>query len=219
MPTWGSREPRQIDTRAFGRPLSGCEVRIVDNEDMPVPSDTPGELTLRMAGNNPRHCLFSGYLKDDTATEIAWRGGWFHTGDTVIQSADGVLTFVDRTKNIIRRSGENIAAAEIEAVLQSHDRIAQAAVIAVTDELRQEEVMACIILMETISFDLTTAIELQDYCLSEMAYYKAPAFFLFVDTLPVTNTQKVSKVRIFPPEVDPRNVDGCLDLRERKRRS
>jgi len=219
MPTWGSREPRQIDTRAFGRPLSGCEVRIVDNEEMPVPSDTPGELTLRMTGNNPRHRLFSGYLKDDTATEIAWRGGWFHTGDTVTQSADGVLTFVDRTKNIIRRSGENIAAAEIEAILQSHDYVAQAAVIAVADELRQEEVMACIILMEAISPDLTTATKLQEYCLGEMAYYKAPAFFLFVDTLPVTNTQKVSKVRIFPPEVDPRNVDGCLDLRERKRRN
>ena len=219
MPTWGSREPRQIDTRAFGRPLSDCEVRIVDTDDKEVPSGTPGELTLRMTGNNPRRCLFSGYLKDDAATEFAWRGGWFHTGDTVSRSADDVLTFVDRTKNIIRRSGENIAAAEIEAVLQSHNCIAQAAVIGVADELRQEEVMACIILKETISPDITTAIELQDYCLGELAYYKAPAYFLFVNTLPVTNTQKVSKVRIFPPEVDPRGVDGCLDLRERKRRN
>ena len=145
MPTWSSAEPRRADTRAFGRPLSGCEVRVVDDEDREVPPETPGELTLRMIGDDPRRGLFSGYLKDAQATAEAWRGGWFHTGDVVTQAADGMLCFVDRKKNIIRRSGENIAAAEVEAVLQADGRVAQAAVIAVPDELRQEEVMACIV--------------------------------------------------------------------------
>ena len=93
MPTWASVEPRQTDTRAFGRPLSGCEVRVVDDEDREVPPDVPGELTLRMTGGDPRRGLFSGYLKDPAATEEAWRGGWFHTGDVVTRAADGMLCF------------------------------------------------------------------------------------------------------------------------------
>ena len=217
MPTWASVEPRQTDTRAVGRSLSGCEVRVVDDEDREVPPDVPGELTLRMTGGDPRRGLFSGYLKDPAATEEAWRGGWFHTGDVVTQAADGMLCFVDRKKNIIRRSGENIAAAEVEAVLQADERVAQAAVIAVPDELRQEEVMACIVPAPGAGADRDAADALQDLCLERLAYYKAPGYLLFLDTLPVTSTQKVQKVRLFPADTDPRQAAGCHDLRDRKR--
>ena len=217
MPTWASMEPRQTDTRAFGRPLSGCEVRVVDDEEREVPPGTPGELTLRMTGDDPQRGLFSGYLKDPDATDEAWRGGWFHTGDVVTRAADGMLRFVDRKKNIIRRSGENIAAAEVEAVLQADARAAQAAVIAVPDELRQEEVMACIVPAPGAGADLDAAKALQDLCLQRLSYYKAPGYLLFVDTLPVTSTQKVRKVSLFPADTDPRTLAGCHDLRERKR--
>ena len=217
MPTWASVEPRRTDTRAFGRPLSGCEVRVVDDEDREVPPDVPGELTLRMSGDDPMLGLFSGYLKDAQATAEAWRGGWFHTGDIVTQAADGMLCFVDRKKNIIRRSGENIAAAEVEAVLQADARVAQAAVIAVADALRQEEVMACIVAAPGAGRDRAAAMALQGLCLERLAYYKAPGYLLFLDTLPVTSTQKVQKVRLFPADTDPRQVAGCHDLRERKR--
>ena len=217
MPTWASVEPRQTDTRAFGRPLSGCEVRVVDDDDRAVPPGVPGEFTLRMTGDDPRRGLFSGYLKDPAATDEAWRGGWFHTGDVVTQAADGMLCFVDRKKNIIRRSGENIAAAEVEAVLQADGRVAQAAVIAVPDELRQEEVMACIVPAPGAGADRGTAEALQDMCLERLAYYKAPGYLLFLDTLPVTSTQKVQKVKLFPDGTDPRRVAGCHDLRARKR--
>ena len=217
MPTWASVEPRHIDTRAFGRPLSGCKVRVVDDEDREVPPDVPGELTLRMTGANPRRGLFSGYLKDPAATEEAWRGGWFHTGDVVIQAADGMLCFVDRKKNIIRRSGENIAAAEVEAVLQADARVVQAAVIAVPDDLRQEEVMACIVPEPGGAAERDAAEALQDLCLERLAYYKAPGYLLFLDALPVTSTQKVQKVKLFPDGTDPRAVAGCHDLRARKR--
>ena len=90
-----------------------------------------GELVVRHSAETPRHGFFSGYLKNEAATEEAWRGGWFHTGDVVRQDASGMLFFVDRKKHIIRRAGENIAAAEIEAVLQAHDAVAQVAVLAV----------------------------------------------------------------------------------------
>jgi len=213
-------EPRQIDTRAFGRPHGGFEARVVDDADREVPRGTAGELLVRWGGaEGPRHGFFSGYLKDARATEEAWRGGWFHTGDTVRQTADGVLVFVDRKKNIIRRSGENVAAAEVEAVLQAHEAVAQVAVLAVPDELREEEVMACVVPMPDAAPDAALADRLMDWCLERLAYFKAPGWILFVESLPTTGTQKVQKTQIFPRGEDPRRRAGALDLRGRKKRS
>jgi acyl-CoA synthetase (AMP-forming)/AMP-acid ligase II len=211
-------EPRQITTRAFGRPAGLFEARVVDGEDREVPRGTEGELVVRWAGADPRHGFFSGYLKDPRATEEAWRGGWFHTGDVVRQQPDGMLVFVDRKKNIIRRSGENIAAAEVEAVLQAHDAVAQVAVVAVPDELREEEVMACVVPMPGAAPAAALAERLAEWCAERLAYYKAPGWVLFVEALPTTGTQKVQKTRIFAAGEDPRRRPGAVDLRERKRR-
>jgi acyl-CoA synthetase (AMP-forming)/AMP-acid ligase II len=213
-------EPRQIHTRAFGRPHGGIEARVVDDADGEVPCGTEGELLVRWGGaEGPRHGFFSGYLKDAQATEEAWRGGWFHTGDTVRQNDDGMLVFVDRKKNIIRRSGENVAAAEVEAVLQAHESVAQVAVLAVPDEVREEEVMACIVPMPGAPAGAALADRLMDWCLERLAYFKAPGWVLFVDRLPTTGTQKVQKTQIFPRGEDPRDRPGGLDLRSRKKRS
>src|SRR2546430_8800255 len=134
-------------SRAFGRPGGEFEARVVDEGDREVPRGTAGELVVRCAGPDARRGFFSGYLKNPEATEEAWRGGWFHTGDVVRQAEDGMLYFVDRKKDIIRRSGENIAAAEVEAALQAHTAVAQVAVLAVPDEIREEEDMACVVPM------------------------------------------------------------------------
>ena len=131
-----SREPRHVGTRCIGFPRDDLNVQIAES----------GELLVRRAGADPRRGFFSGYLKDDKATEEAWRDGWFHTGDAVRRGPDGALHFVDRLKNIIRRAGENIAALEVEAALAGHPAIAQVAVIAVPDSVRDEEVMACVVL-------------------------------------------------------------------------
>ncbi len=214
-----SVEPRQITTRAFGRPFGGFEARVVDDHDREGARGTEGELLVRWGGpEGPRHGFFAGYLKNREATEEAWRGGWFHTGDVVRQAADGTLCFVDRKKNIIRRSGENIAAAEVEAVLQAHDAVAQVAVLAVPDELREEEVMACIVPMADATGDTALAARLFDWCHDRLAYFKAPGWILFVPSLPTTGTQKVQKTQIFPPGEDPRARPDVIDLRERKRR-
>jgi crotonobetaine/carnitine-CoA ligase len=213
------REPRQITTRAFGRPFGGFEARVVDDADREVPHGTDGELVVRWGGpEGPRHGFFAGYLKNAEATEEAWRGGWFHTGDVVRQAPDGMLYFVDRKKNIIRRSGENIAAAEVEATLQAHDAVAQVAVLAVPDELREEEVMACVVVMDGVPADAALAQRLFDWCLERLAYFKTPGWILFVPSLPTTGTQKVQKAQIFPRGEDPRARPGAIDLRERKRR-
>jgi crotonobetaine/carnitine-CoA ligase len=212
-------EPRQITTRAFGRPFGGFEAKVVDDEDHEVAAEVEGELLVRWGGaEGPRHAFFSGYLKNEEATEEAWRGGWFHTGDVVRRMADGMLVFVDRKKNIIRRSGENIAAAEVEAVLQAHDAVAQVAVLAVPDEIREEEVMACIVPMEGATVNRALAEGLVEWCLAKLAYFKAPGWVLFVDSLPTTGTQKVQKTQIVPRGEDPRRRPGAIDLRDRKKR-
>ena len=203
------REPRHVGTRCFGSPPPELEVRI---------DEKSSELLVRQKGDGPRRGFFSGYYKDAEATEHAWRDGWFHTGDAVRRGPDGQLHFVDRLKNIIRRSGENIAAAEIEAVLQAHDAVAQVAVLAVPDELREEEVMACIVPMPGQAGDARLADTLFAWAYDKLAYYKAPGWVLFLDRLPTTGTQKVQKAQIFPAGSDPRAHPGALDLRARKKR-
>jgi acyl-CoA synthetase (AMP-forming)/AMP-acid ligase II len=210
-------EPRQVGTRAFGRPVPGIDVRVVDEHDKEVPRGTPGEMVLRYSQETPRKHFYSGYLKDEAATAQAWRGGWFHTGDTVRQDDDGMLHFVDRKKNIIRRSGENIAAAEIEALLQAHPLVKQVAVLAVPDETREEEVLACIVLHDDNARE-TAADTLFAHCDAQLAYFKAPGWIYFTGTLPTTGTQKIQKHQIFPSGADPRTLAGMFDLRARKKR-
>jgi crotonobetaine/carnitine-CoA ligase len=213
-----SEEPRRVDTRAFGRPRGVLEARVADEGGREAPRGAEGELLVRSAGPDPRAGFFSGYLKDPAATEAAWRGGWFHTGDVVRQEPDGMLVFVDRRKNIIRRAGENIAAAEVEAALQAHGSVAQVAVVAVADEVREEEVLACVVLRPGAAPDRALAEGLQDWCLDRLAYYKAPGWVVFVAALPTTGTQKVQKAQLFPRGEDPRRRPDALDLRARKRR-
>lgn len=218
-----SVEPRMIDTRAVGRPGTRVgidfDIRLVDQDGRDVATGMAGELLVRRSGADPGRGMFAGYLKDEQATAAAWHGGWFHTGDVFRQDESGMLFFVDRNKNIIRRSGENIAAAEIEATLLAHDGVEEVAVFAVPDELRNEEVMACIIPSPGRASDATLAQEVFDWCFGRLAYYKAPGWILFVDSLPKTSTQKVQKRKIFSDGEDPRTRPGVLDFRSRKKKT
>jgi acyl-CoA synthetase (AMP-forming)/AMP-acid ligase II len=201
-----SREPRHVGTRCIGKPPPNLELQIVPGTE---------ELLVRQSGADPRRGFFSSYLKDDAATAEAWRDGWFHTGDCVRRGPDGSLHFVDRRKNVIRRAGENIAALEVEAALAGHPAIAQVAVIAKPDEVRDEEVMACVVLNANHSGNKETAISIQDWCLERLAYFKAPGHVAFLAELPVTSTNKVQKAKLADFALNPAD---CFDLRERKRR-
>ena len=186
-----------------------------------VPDGTPGELVIRYSAEQPRRHFFSGYLDNERATEDAWRGGWFHTGDVVVRHADGMFHFMDRRKNIIRRSGENIAAAEVEALLLTHPHVRGAAVMAVTDEVREEEVLACVVLTEDAVYQdqASVAREIFDFCHSNLAYYKAPGWMWFAAEIPTTGTQKIQKHRIFEQGMDPRTLQGIHDLRSLNKRT
>jgi crotonobetaine/carnitine-CoA ligase len=209
-------DPRQTHTRAFGRAQPPLEVLVADEHGQAVTVETPGELLVRAQGSDPRQGFFSGYLHDEQATEQAWRGGWFHTGDVVRQDTSGMLYFVDRKKDMVRRSGENISAAEVEAVLAIHPAVLRVAVLPVKDELRDEEVMAVVVPAEPGAASLSAAQDLVRYCLQELAYYKAPGWILFRHELPTTATNKIQKNLIFNAVNDP--TQGAWDCRSMKRR-
>ena len=211
-----SREPRHVGTRCIGTPRPDVEVRILDQDER---EQSQGELLVRQAGPDARCGFFSGYWKDAEATEHAWRGGWFHTGDAVRRGPDGQLHFVDRLKNIIRRSGENIAAIEVEAALADHPAVRQVAVVAAPDPVRDEEVLACIVLKENYLRDRETAISMQKHCVERLAYFKAPGYVAFVDELPVTATNKIQKARLADFASNPLASKHCFDLRDGKKRS
>ncbi|MGH1576189.1 AMP-binding protein [Planktotalea sp.] len=186
-----NREPRVIGRSSIGSPDEKVEARLVDDAGKDADQ---GELLVRAAGADPRKGFFAGYFKNEDATQEAWDGGWFHTGDIVRREADGTMYFVDRKKNVIRRSGENIAAVEVESALAKHPDIKGVAVAAVADAIRGDEVFACIIPNGAPSSDLAHAIT--HWCLTQLAYYKAPGYIAFVDELPVTATQKLQRAAL-----------------------
>ena len=184
---------RLVGQACLGRPEHDVETCLVDEDGEVVPAGVPGELLVRRSGDNPRFGFFSAYYKNPEATDEAWENGWFHTGDIVRQDADGNMFFVDRKKNVIRRSGENIAALEVESILMRHPEIEAAGVAAVPDEIRGDEVFACLKVAEPSS---TLAQDITRWCLDQMAYYKAPGYVAFVDELPLTATQKIQRAEL-----------------------
>jgi len=209
-------EPRRMHGRSIGRPLPGIAIAILDDHDQPVPAETPGELAVRRDGPDPRAGFFKGYFKEDEETEHCWRNGWFHTGDIALLDRDGRYIFVDRKKHMIRRSGQNIAAAEVEQVLLAHPAVAQVGVIPAPDGLREEEVLACVVLGPKAEPTEATARDLVAFCLERIAYFKVPGWVAFFPSLPMTSTQKLQKTKILGPGQGAEALKDCFDLRSLK---
>jgi acyl-coenzyme A synthetase/AMP-(fatty) acid ligase len=213
-----NQEPRHVGQRCFGKAPKGLAYRIVDDSGLDVAPGAAGELLVRQEGGDPRRGFFSGYYRDEGATEQAWAGGWFHTGDLVRVAGDGCFFFVDRSKNVIRRSGENIAAVEVESALQAHSDVIAAAVCPVPDEIRGEEVLAFIVLRPGVSSSLETAARLHSHCLQALAYFKSPGYIAFRRELPQTASQKLARARIKALAVRALEAGEAFDLRNLKRR-
>jgi acyl-CoA synthetase (AMP-forming)/AMP-acid ligase II len=129
-----------------------------------------GEMIFQAPG------LMRGYLNRPDATQEIFRGGWFHSGDLGRMDERGFLYFQGRTKDIIRRSGENIAAAEVENVLRSHPKVVEAAAVPSPDDLRGEEVKVFVLLAPGESSATVTPMELVGFSESRLARYKVPRF-------------------------------------------
>jgi acyl-CoA synthetase (AMP-forming)/AMP-acid ligase II len=216
--TTTARDDYTPGQRCIGRPREGMEYRIVDDAENPVTQGQPGELIVRAVGEDPRQGFFSGYLKDETATEEAWSGGWFHTGDVVYEDEKGLLYFFDRKKSIVRRSGENIAVLEVEAALSGHAAIKAVAVTPVPDDLRGEEVFAFFVNADAASDDeqLRIAEEVIRDGAERLAYHKLPGYAAFIDSLPLSSTQKLQRGEIKAMAAELVRLGKAIDLRELK---
>jgi carnitine-CoA ligase len=177
-----------IGTGCLGRPVSYRKARIVDAEDRPVPAGQDGEILLAGPG------MMDGYLDEPEATARAMRGGWFHTGDLGRMDSAGRVYHTGRIKDMIRRSGENIAAREVEEVLLAHPAVRLAAVTAVPDEIRGEEVKAYYV-TEADGGDAGPG-ALADYCRAQLAAFKVPRYWQRADDLPRTDSERVAKARL-----------------------
>lgn len=217
-----NREPRHVGTNCFGKPGGELEVRVTADDGSEAATDQPGELLVRHAGADPHYGFFQEYSNEPEATAAAWKAGWFHTGDVVRRGADGSLHFVDRKKNVIRRSGENISAIEVEGVLMRHPAVKNAAVAPTPDALRGDEIFACVVTNDALTDDEAAqrlAGELVTWCLSRLAYYKAPGYIAFVPSLPLTSTQKVQRGSLKELVAAIIGTDACIDTRAMKKRT
>jgi fatty-acyl-CoA synthase len=164
--------------------VSVGEVRVADSHLVPVPPDgrTVGEILIRS------NTVTAGYLDDEKATEEAFSGGWFHTGDLAVVHPDGYVELTDRSKDVIISGGENIASVQVEKVLAAHPGVTEAAVVAVPDPRWGERPVAFV----TTSSVPVTERELIEFVRDRLAHFKAPDRVYF-ETLPKTSTGKVQK--------------------------
>ena len=211
-------EPRHVGMCCFGKPASSVEIRLIDEAGVDVSAGQAGELLVRAAGGTPEKGFFSGYLKNPEATAQDWMGGWWHTGDVVREGEDGCLFFVDRRKNVIRRSGENIAALEVEAALSGDPSIDMSVVCAVPDEIRGDEVMALIVAPRGVLFSEEHAKAIIDRARSRLSYYKLPGYVAVVSALPLTASQKPRRADIKILGKQLLEQGACFDLRHLKKR-
>lgn len=167
-----------------GRACLHLEVQIWDNDGNPVPPGDPGEVVLR----GPK--VFAGYWRDPEATDNAFTGGWFHTGDVGVLDADGYLYIVDRLKDMIVSGGENIASSEIERVLYEHGDVVEAAVVGRPDDRWGEVPVAHVV--RRGGSEVTEG-ELIEHCRVQLAKFKVPRSVVFLDLLPRNPSGKVLK--------------------------
>jgi crotonobetaine/carnitine-CoA ligase len=165
-------------------------VQLVDADGFAVAPGTPGELVVR--AEEPS-VLMDGYWGMPAATIAAFRNQWFHTGDLLKQDEDGWFYFVGRKKDIVRRRGENISAAEVEMGVEDHPDVLECAVVGVPSDMTEEEVMACVVLRAGSTL---APMELTDWCAVRMAKFMVPRYVRVMPSLPKTPTDKVEKFRL-----------------------
>ncbi len=182
-----NRMDRPAKPGSVGLPVWGVDVRIVNEEDNEVGVGELGEIVIK------GHNIMKGYYKRPEANEIAFRHGWFHTGDIGRKDEDGYIYIVDRVKDMIIRGGFNVYPREIEEVLLMHPAISLASVIGVPHDQYGEEVKAFVVLKADAN---VTAEELIAWSKENMASYKYPRLIEFRDTLPMNATGKILKTEL-----------------------
>lgn len=207
---YGSTEAGQaLNTRydetlpdgSCGRVNDTFDVRIVDENDREVPVGEVGEIVVR-----PRKpdVMFAGYWNNPEATINSWRNLWHHMGDNGRVDKDGNFFFVDRSKDVIRRRGENISSFEMETIFNQHPDIAEAAIHAVASEFMEDDVKAAVVLQAGAKL---TGPELLKWAKSRVPRFALPRFVEFREELPKNASGRVLKFRLREEGVTPATWD------------
>lgn len=175
---------------SIGRPALGFSCRIVRDDGSDVGAEEPGEL---LVGGIPGVSLMAGYLDDPAATAEVMRDGWLATGDLVRRRDDGLVDFVGRGRDMIKRAGENVAAGEVEEALLGHPGVLDAAVIGVPDAMRDEQIVAFVVPREGSE---VSADDLQRWATEKLAKFRVPSAFSIEPELPRTAVGKIQKHRL-----------------------
>ena len=182
-----NRVNRPSKPGSIGLPVWGVDMRIVDEVDNEVGVGELGEVVIK------GHNVMKGYYRRPEANEIAFRNGWFHTGDIGRKDEDGYIYIVDRVKDMIIRGGFNVYPREIEEVLMTHPAVSLASVIGVPHDQYGEEIKAFVVLKADAALREE---ELMAWSKENMASYKYPRLIEFRDTLPMTATGKILKTEL-----------------------
>jgi fatty-acyl-CoA synthase len=182
---------------SVGTPIVNVEVAVVDDDMKPVPQGDVGEIVYR----GPT--VMQGYWNNPEATDEAFRGGWFHSGDLVREDEDGFYYVVDRKKDMIISGGENIYCAEVEAVIDGHPGVREVAVIGRSDPRWVEVPVAVVVPMDPDAPPSKS--DIVEWCRARMASYKKPADVVIVDAMPRNASGKILKIQLrtqFAPTPD-----------------
>jgi len=180
----------KIPPGSMGKTLDEFEVEILGSSGQPVPAGRSGEMVVR-----PRYPLsvMSGYFRMPEETKAAWKGGWFHTGDRAYRDSEDNLFFVDRTKDCIRRRGENVSSFEVEQVVNDYSPILECAAYAVPSELGEDDVMVSVVVRSGMVIDFS---QLIDWCRPRLADFALPRYVAVVESLPKTPLGRVRKFKL-----------------------
>jgi len=189
-----------VGSGSCGIPSPFRECQIVDTEGNVLEADETGELEVRGPGT------MLGYHNKPDANAAAFDGDWFRTGDLFRRDDRGYYYLVGRLKDMIRRSGENVSALEVERVLKGMDEVLEAAVIGVPDDTRGEEILAIVVLAEGGSVEPSHVFS---YCAESLARFKIPRFLRVETSLPKTPSGKIAKGLLRDRWKESRT--GCFD--------
>ncbi len=177
----------EMRLNCIGIARTGNAVKIVDDDGRDVPPGTVGEMVVN---GIPGRSIMKGYYNDPQATAATIRDGWLYTGDNAYMDDQGYFYFVDRKKDMIKRAGENVAACEVEYVISLHPSVQEVAVVGVPDAVREEAVLALVILQSGARCEEQDIIE---WCSGKLADFKVPGCVRFVPDFPRTSLGKVQK--------------------------
>ena len=170
-----------------GKPIGDYEIALLDEAGNAVAVGQEGEITVK---GIPGKTIMAGYFQNPEATSNTIRDNWLYTGDNAIQDDDGYFRFVDRKKDMIKRSGENISAGEVENVLLQHPAVFECAVIGLPDELRDEFIVGVVVLHQASHVSGNDLIE---FCAGKLAKFRVPQKIVIEESLPKTSVGKIQK--------------------------